>query len=292
VTAGYLTARAANRLFSPSLVGRVLGIHVLGDRRTAEAFTRWEFDTASGALRCFAPYDDWTGKEVLDVGCGFGGKTTWMALHNAVRVTGIDTDEEKLAGARRFAAAREADNVAFEAGDVQRLPYGDGTFDLVVFMDSFEHLDDPARALAESHRVLRPGGAALLAFPPFLSLWGAHLAEHVRIPWAHLLFSEAVVLRLWREGLSREMERGEGILSAGRCRHLLAVASVAGLRHLNGMTIGRCRQLIAGTPFTIRLLHHHAPAPLAIPARIARLQEYLVTRLTVVLLREPPGRSR
>ncbi|HEX9377734.1 MAG TPA: class I SAM-dependent methyltransferase [Actinomycetota bacterium] len=52
------------------------------------------------------------------------------------------------------------------AGDAESLPYGDGEFDLVVGHAFLHHLPDPAAALREMRRVLRPGGAVLLAGEP------------------------------------------------------------------------------------------------------------------------------
>lgn len=62
------------------------------------------------------------------------------------------------------------------------LPFPDGLFDLVVAFDVLEHIVDDRRAASEIHRVLRPGGIALIAVPSGMDLWSAHdeAVGHVR----------------------------------------------------------------------------------------------------------------
>jgi SAM-dependent methyltransferase len=54
---------------------------------------------------------------------------------------------------------------AFPQVDMQALPHGNGTFDLVVHSDTLEHVPDPLRGLAECRRVLREGGACIFTVP-------------------------------------------------------------------------------------------------------------------------------
>lgn len=98
--------------------------------------------------------------DVLDIGCGTG----FLALQLADlghRVTGLDCTEEMLELGR--AKAREAGlEVRFEAGDAERPPFADATFDLIVERHVIWTLPDPLGALTAWHRVLRPGGRVVL----------------------------------------------------------------------------------------------------------------------------------
>ncbi|WP_437611555.1 class I SAM-dependent methyltransferase [Sorangium sp. So ce834] len=105
------------------------------------------------------------GQRVLDVGCGTGTLAVLaQQRHPGVEVHAIDGDAEVLALAREK-AARAGAGVRFERAMAWALPYPDGTFDRVVSSLMFHHLaaDDKRRTAEEILRVLRPGGALLLA---------------------------------------------------------------------------------------------------------------------------------
>jgi SAM-dependent methyltransferase len=97
--------------------------------------------------------------KVLDVGCGPGTITVDLAVRAPEgQVTGIDAAVSVLDLARQEAERRGQGNVRFETGDVYRLTFGDGTFDVVHAHQVLQHLSDPVAALAEMRRVCRPGG--------------------------------------------------------------------------------------------------------------------------------------
>ncbi|MET8540437.1 methyltransferase domain-containing protein [Kitasatospora sp. NPDC004799] len=103
---------------------------------------------------------------VLDAGCGAGVVARAMAVRFGLLVTGVDVLDFHLAEARRLSArARMGERTAFHWGDFHRLPFGDGEFDGAYSMETLVHSHDPARALAEFHRVLRPGGRLVLLGP-------------------------------------------------------------------------------------------------------------------------------
>lgn len=130
----------------------------------------------------FAPaYDDWfcglhrrvaarlvelsaarPGEVCLDVGCGTG--LVAVGLADAVgpdgHVDGLDVSEGMLGLARE----RALPNTTLHLASAEpHLPFRDATFDLVTLCDSLAYLGDPARALEEARRVLRPGGRLGLA---------------------------------------------------------------------------------------------------------------------------------
>jgi len=111
------------------------------------------------------------GLAVLDLGCGTGRHTAWLASAGA-RVTAVDFSPGMLAEARRKA---EGANVHFLLHDLHEpLPLPSGTFDLVVSGLVLEHLRDLAGFFAEAHRVLRSGGRVVVsAMHPAMFLRGS-----------------------------------------------------------------------------------------------------------------------
>lgn len=92
------------------------------------------------------------GIRTLDVATG-PGYVAGAAAARGAAVVGLDFSAAMLAEARRHHPAIE-----FEAGDAAALPFPDARFDAVVMSFGLLHLDRPDLALAEAHRVLRPGG--------------------------------------------------------------------------------------------------------------------------------------
>lgn len=101
-------------------------------------------------------------EEVLDAGCG-AGHTALALAPGAAHVTALDLAPTMLAQGRQLAQERNLTNITFQRGDVEALTFADATFDLVVSRYSAHHWPHPGRALAEFHRVLRPGGRVLIA---------------------------------------------------------------------------------------------------------------------------------
>ncbi|WP_412543664.1 methyltransferase domain-containing protein [Longispora sp. K20-0274] len=104
------------------------------------------------------------GERVLDAGCGLGAPAILIARETGAVVTGVTVSTvEVQEAAKRAAEAGLGDTVRFEHGDYMALPFADGSFDAVLAIESLLHAPDPARALAEFRRVLRPGGRLALA---------------------------------------------------------------------------------------------------------------------------------
>ena len=101
------------------------------------------------------------GFRLLDVGCGGGFLSARLAEAVAPgELVGIDVEPSQVDMAKEEAAQRGLSNVKFQVADAQELPFADGSFDVVHLGGVLLHVADVDRALAETRRVLRPGGMA------------------------------------------------------------------------------------------------------------------------------------
>ncbi len=99
------------------------------------------------------------GQSLLDVGSGPGTITADLAEIVAPgRVTALEVTADAAALTRAELDRRGVPGAAVEVGDVHRLPFADGTFDVVHAHQVLQHVADPVLALQEMARVARPGG--------------------------------------------------------------------------------------------------------------------------------------
>jgi ubiquinone/menaquinone biosynthesis C-methylase UbiE len=144
------------------------------------------------------------GAELLEVGCGTGAVSRFLTtLPGVAHVTGIDPSPLFVERARELAGDLPID---FATGDARELELGDESFDAVVFHTALCHVPGCERALAEAHRVLRPGGTlavfdgdyatmtmALDANDPLQSCAEAVLDMLVHDPWLMRRVSRLIV---------------------------------------------------------------------------------------------------
>jgi ubiquinone/menaquinone biosynthesis C-methylase UbiE len=116
---------------------------------------------------------------VLDVACGGGIVVCAFAPH-VRRATGIDVTPAMLEQAQKLAAEKGLTNVDWRQGDVNSLPFEDGSFKIVVTRFSVHHFPDPAAVLREMVRVCAPGGR-LVVVDMYASQDPAKAAEFNRL---------------------------------------------------------------------------------------------------------------
>lgn len=113
-----------------------------------------------------------TPRTILSVGCGSGEEIRFLGRFG--KVYGIDPGEDAI----RFCRAAGIGEQVMQASAAQ-IPFPDESFDAVFVLDVLEHVRDEARALAQIHRVLKPGGIVVISVPAYSWLWsGADVRSH------------------------------------------------------------------------------------------------------------------
>ena len=152
------------------------------------------------------------GTRLLDLGCG-AGRHAFEAARRGAEVVALDTDHGELQGVRATAAAmadagqiQAPAGLAATAGDATRMPFPDGSFDLVIAAEVLEHIPADQGAVNEISRVLRPGGIAAVTVPAWLPervCWGLSDDYH-NVPGGHVrIFTRRELeIKLGRAGLT------------------------------------------------------------------------------------------
>lgn len=99
--------------------------------------------------------------DVADLGCG-DGYLTVEAAKWARKVIAVDRSPEMLARAKALAKRRNVSNIVWKRGELEKLPLDDASVDVALLSQALHHADEPALALAEAARVLKPGGRLLV----------------------------------------------------------------------------------------------------------------------------------
>ena len=112
---------------------------------------------ATDALAHHAKINEST--HVLDLCCGLGGPARYLAYHYGCRVTGVDMNTDRLAGAVRLTERTKLqDRVLFHHADALQTGLADETFDVIVSQEAFCHIPNKKALITECARLLKPDG--------------------------------------------------------------------------------------------------------------------------------------
>jgi 2-polyprenyl-3-methyl-5-hydroxy-6-metoxy-1,4-benzoquinol methylase len=216
---------------------------------------RYEYDGAEdfwSSLNSLVGPDLLEQRDVLDVGCGWGGKMVHFAQYTGLRsITGFDLPGVfKPEVAEEFARSKGVANCTFLTGYAEKMPCDSDAFDVLIMEDVMEHVADPELVLHECMRVLRPGGSLIVKFPSFISMRSHHLDRAISLPGAHRLLS----MKTWAAGLNqllleRPDLRFEPFDEVVGTRFRKCVT-----RNLNGMDFSQFAQLVGKTSIRPRIL--------------------------------------
>ena len=106
----------------------------------------------------------WPPTSILDVGCGIGGSTLYLAEKFNATATGITLSPVQTTRAKeRSESANLSQRTNFIVADALEMPFADESYDLVWSLESGEHMPNKQKFLQECYRVLKPGGTIIMA---------------------------------------------------------------------------------------------------------------------------------
>lgn len=165
ITRSIIDLQASQRAVPVSDVRRYWQAHPLlsyeGDTSETEDFFLMLDDAKRQDSETFAfsywAFDQWAGRDVLDIGCGPG----WVSVQYAggdARVTSVDLTDTAVSLAKKHLALKDV-SAKFGVASAENLPFPSNSFDLVVASGVLHHTPDCQKAITEAFRVTRPGGA-------------------------------------------------------------------------------------------------------------------------------------
>ncbi|MEJ6717438.1 MAG: ArsR family transcriptional regulator [Akkermansiaceae bacterium] len=144
--------------------------HILRKRKDQ---VRAYFDELAGKFgREYVPGRSWKGLAeamlkilnydvVADLGAGEGTLSQLIA-QRAKKVIAIDNSEKMVEFGQKLAKENKLPNLEYRLGDIESPPIDDSSVDLAILSQALHHAESPAKALAEAHRILKPGGRLIV----------------------------------------------------------------------------------------------------------------------------------
>jgi SAM-dependent methyltransferase len=152
----------------------------------------------------FAQIDLSNIRDVLEIGCGVGAVSAYLAREYQMRVIGTDLDPEQIDIARM--SHPEDGHLHYRVENAASLSFEDNAFDLIISQNVFHHIPAWENAIREAERVLRPDGYFIwydLAFPgfitqllkPFVSQYGLYTVDDIQFAFDQIGFTQRLYQR-------------------------------------------------------------------------------------------------
>jgi ubiquinone/menaquinone biosynthesis C-methylase UbiE len=257
------------------------------ENRNIMSFEEWEFKKAPKTLSYFKENLDlnncFKGKDILDIGCGGGGKTAYLLKFSPGNIVGLDMNDEFIEKATKFSKRfkkKENSTLSFIKGNAENLPFESNSFDFATMMDTFEHFSNPIKVLNETRRVLKKDGLLLISFPPYYHPYGAHVKDLMPLPWVHLFFSEkAIATAYYKLSFYKKDGDRRRKLKIGREKN-----GNYNINYINNMTINKCTNILKSVDLNLKYFKLIPLGNFLIPLlKIDNIKELLVKNVVVIL---------
>ena len=222
-------------------------------RQSPAEYFRWQVET-SPALFELLPNLQLTGMRVLEIGCGLGGRSAWLAQQGPAEVVAIDINGPEIDRARELAQEHfpELRRLTYLHSQ-QDVKLNIADFDVVLLIDSMEHVLSPYKILKLAYSYTRKGGRVYFT----TCGWYHHAGSHTGIPFVNLFFSDKTILNVIRWQVSRPDYRPsmwDSDPPIARWQGIYDLRDRPG-EHLNKVTIRQMRKLVRHSGFSVSKLH-------------------------------------
>lgn len=261
-----------------------LPVHPFNTQASGEmTYAMWQYLKGEDTIKFYLQHTTsdkmFKDKDVLDVGCGAGGKSLYYLSLGAKSVTGIDVVEYYEQESKELCNELGLEGFTFFVQDAAKTNFADNSFDTIIMNDAMEHVSKPKEVLNEMFRILKPNGKLYVNFPPYNHPYGAHLSDVIGIPWVQALFSDKTLIKAYKD-LVKDKEDGQSRISF---RIGLNDKGEEYFSYLNKMSIKRFKKLIKDTNFKVEYYHEAPLRNFLKPLCKGLLKEYFVKMAVCVL---------
>ncbi len=177
------------------------------------------------------------GSNVLEIGCGRGGLSNYIAgmPDGPAQLFACDFSDEALSIARSKYGGRSG--ITWQKEDIQALSFEDSYFDRIISCETIEHVPNPEKAIQELYRVLKPGGRLYLTCPNYFNFFGLWCLYRYAIgkpytefqPYVNYMLLPRLVFWLKRTGFKIRLFRSSALVLPLRAHYRFWEKRVPGL---------------------------------------------------------------
>ena len=126
-------------------------------------------------IRTYLPIESLKGQHILEIGCGRGDFSCWLArqLNGTAHLVAADFSSTAVSKGREYALSNGL-TIHWQVMDIQNIGHADASFDVIFSCETIEHVPEPGRAVRELARVLKPGGTLFLTTPNYMNAMGLY----------------------------------------------------------------------------------------------------------------------
>lgn len=224
-------------------------------KETAEDYIQHQYKTTQRILAMYPGFNV-SGKNVLELGCGLGGRAAYIASLGASSVEGVDINRDEIENAQRICREEFPElhgKLSFRAvGEDDS--WGRESYDVVILIDAIEHVVSPVSIVRRAYECLRPGGVMYFSSIGWFSAYGSHTGL---FPFVNVFFSDLSILNAMRWMLQQpwyQPSRHDSNPPVARWEWLYDLKDRPG-EHLNKITINEVRKLLRYSKFSRTHLH-------------------------------------
>jgi ubiquinone/menaquinone biosynthesis C-methylase UbiE len=237
------------------------------------AYAEWEWKNAKRDFEFFQDKIQITGKKMLDIGCGKGGKSVYYTKMGA-ELIGCDIEYNSIQTASKFAKLKKvSDKASFVVCDASALPFKSEKFDIVISNNVIEHLKKCVESINEMKRVVKNNGKICINFgPPWFSPFGAHISN--KLPWAHLVFSQTTIRNVFMKDGRKNIDFNKDLYDS-----------------VNRITIRKFKRMVAESGLQIVFFKLTTRPYFRFLVRIPFVNEFFVGQVVAMLKKPHPSQN-
>ena len=226
---------------------------------TSESYWRWQMETSPDLFVHYLGME-LKDKDVLDIGCGIGGRTCYLASQEPKRIVGCDINQEEIATAQHLLdklASNLKNKVQFFCNNRNTTDFEQEQFDLVLIIDAMEHIENPAIMLEEAYRLVKPGGKLYFGTIGWWHWSASHMTGIIPMPFVQLFFSDKTIINTAKRIMNQKFyqpNKWDSNPPTLRWKGIESLKDRPG-EHLNKYTISQFKKVLARSPFNDTQLH-------------------------------------